>query len=81
MRLQFSLMTFLLAVTALATILWNYAPKTNQVTLEKTGRMLDLAVVGEGYFELTTPDGMSAYARDGRFSINGDGLIIHDETS
>lgn len=81
MRLQFSLLTFLLAITVLAAILWNYAPRTNQILLEKTGRMLDLAIVGEGYFELNTPDGMVAYSREGRFRINGDGQIIHDKTS
>lgn len=81
MRLQFSLMTFLLAMTVLAAVLWNYSPKTNEVLIEKTGRMLDLAIVGEGYFELNTHDGMVVYSREGRFAINGDGQIIHDRTS
>lgn len=81
MRLQFSLMTFLLAITVIATLFWNYAPKTNQVTIEKTGRTLDPAIVGQGYFELTTPDGMVVYSRDGRFSINTNGEIIQAKTS
>lgn len=81
MRLQFSLLTFLLAITVLATVLWNYAPRTNQVIIEKTGRMLDLAIAGDGYFELSADDGSVVYSRDGRFAINGDGQIIHDRTS
>lgn len=81
MRPQFSLMIFLLAMTVLATVLWNYAPKTNNVNIEKTGRMLDLAIVGDGYFPLEHPDGRIVYCRHGRFDVNLNGQLEHQATS
>lgn len=41
-----------------------------------TGGDLDLAIEGEGYFEVTLPDGRAAYTRDGGLKRTGDGLIV-----
>jgi len=38
--------------------------------LRQTGRPLDLAIAGEGYFELKRPDGQLALTRDGSFTLN-----------
>jgi len=39
-----------------------------------TGNTLDLAIGGEGWFALDTPDGM-VYTRDGRFHMDSEGAI------
>lgn len=47
-----------------------------QGTIAATGGDLDLAIEGEGYFEITLPDGRAAYTRDGGLKRTGDGLIV-----
>ncbi|MAC81100.1 MAG: flagellar basal-body rod protein FlgG [Rhodobacteraceae bacterium] len=47
-----------------------------QGALSQTGNDLDIAVEGQGYFEVTLPSGQSAYTRDGSFKRSPDGLII-----
>ncbi len=41
-----------------------------------TGGDLDLAIEGEGYLEVTLPDGAAGYTRDGALKLTGDGLIV-----
>jgi flagellar basal-body rod protein FlgG len=48
----------------------------DQGTLQQTGNSLDLAIQGNGYFEITLPDGETAYTRDGSFSLAPDGTIV-----
>ncbi len=47
-----------------------------QGPLENTGRPLDLAVEGDGFFQVRLPNGDTAYTRDGSFSISADGLLV-----
>lgn len=47
-----------------------------QGALSQTGGDLDLAIEGLGYFEITLPDGRSAYTRDGGLKRSADGLIV-----
>ncbi len=47
-----------------------------QGALAATGGDLDFAIEGSGYFEVTLPDGRSAFTRDGALKITGDGLIV-----
>ncbi len=47
----------------------------SQGVLEKTGNPLDVALQGEGFFELETPAGL-AYTRAGNFSIDRDGTLV-----
>ena len=47
-----------------------------QGSLIETGNPLDLAIEGDGFFEVVLPDGRSAYSRDGGFSVNGAGEVI-----
>jgi flagellar basal-body rod protein FlgF len=43
--------------------------------LEQTGNPLDLAIEGEGFFVVQTPQG-DAYTRDGRFTLNNAGQVV-----
>ena len=47
-----------------------------QGALEQTGRPLDLAIDGEGYFTIQMPDGSLAYTRDGSFTVSDQGMIV-----
>src|ERR1700722_12273029 len=49
---------------------------TEQGNLQQTSNTLDMAVQGNGYFELTLPSGDTAYTRDGSFSLGPDGTIV-----
>jgi len=41
-----------------------------------TSGQFDLAIEGQGFFQVTMPDGTIAYTRDGSFSKNQDGTIV-----
>ena len=49
---------------------------TEQGTLAQTGNTLDLAIQGNGYFQVTLPSGETAYTRDGTFALAPDGTIV-----
>ncbi len=44
--------------------------------LENTNNLLDLAVNGEGFFEVQLPNGDSRYTRDGSFRTNSTGQLV-----
>ncbi|CAN5909666.1 flagellar basal-body rod protein FlgG [soil metagenome] len=46
-----------------------------QGSLEQTGRPLDVAIEGEGYFQVQLPNGTTAYTRDGGFQISDQGTL------
>jgi flagellar basal-body rod protein FlgG len=46
-----------------------------QGNLEETGRSLDFALEGPGFFVLSAPEG-ERYTRDGSFSVSGDGYLL-----
>jgi flagellar basal-body rod protein FlgG len=47
---------------------------------DKTERVLDIAIIGEGYFQCIDPmTGEIFYTRWGRFGINDEGLLMHAE--
>ncbi len=47
-----------------------------QGNLQQTSNSLDLAVQGNGYFQVTLPSGDAAYTRDGTFGLAPDGTIV-----
>ena len=47
-----------------------------QGNLQQTGNTLDLAIQGNGYFQITMPSGDTAYTRDGTFGMAADGTIV-----
>src|SRR5215510_220356 len=44
--------------------------------LPQTGEQLDVAIQGDGFFEVQMPDGTRAYTRDGAFKTASDGRIV-----
>ena len=50
-----------------------------QGSLEATQADLDMAIEGNGFFEVTLPSGQSAFTRDGSFKRSADGLIVTNE--
>src|ERR1700727_884263 len=47
-----------------------------QGNLQQTSNTLDLAIQGNGYFQVTTPTGDTAYTRDGTFALAADGYTV-----
>jgi flagellar basal-body rod protein FlgG len=47
-----------------------------QGSLTQTGNPLDVAVQGDGFFQVTMPDGTTAYTRDGSFKEDANGSIV-----
>ena len=50
-----------------------------QGTLQLTSNPLDLAINGDGFFQITMPDGTTAYTRDGIMQMNADGQIVSSQ--
>lgn len=49
----------------------------DQGDLVNTGRELDLAIDGEGFFKVISPDDKEYYTRDGSFYINNEGVLVN----
>jgi len=47
-----------------------------QGDFNQTGNPLDLAIQGQGFFQVTKPDGTLAYTRSGSFHLNNQGTIV-----
>ena len=47
-----------------------------QGTLQQTGNPLDLAVKGQGFLQVTLPDGTTGYTRDGALQVSATGQIV-----
>ncbi|MDD2765215.1 MAG: flagellar basal-body rod protein FlgG [Opitutaceae bacterium] len=47
-----------------------------QGQLTSTGGQLDLAIQGDGFYEIQRPDGTIAYTRDGSFKLNANGQVV-----
>ena len=50
-----------------------------QGSIAATGGDLDVAIEGEGYLEVTLPNGNAAYTRDGSLKRTGDGLLVNSD--
>ena len=48
----------------------------SQGSLEQTSRPLDLAIQGEGYFEVQMPNGNTSYTRDGSLQVSDQGVLV-----
>jgi flagellar basal body rod protein FlgG len=51
----------------------NYLPGDTQ----PSGRDLDVAIQGPGFFEVQSPDGSHAFTRDGEFSVRSDRTLVN----
>lgn len=47
-----------------------------QGNLSQTGKPLDVAIEGRGFFQILRPDGSLAYSRDGSFQIDANGQMV-----
>ena len=47
-----------------------------QGPLEQTNRNLNIAIEGEGFFQLQMPNGETTYTRDGSFQISDQGVLV-----
>jgi flagellar basal-body rod protein FlgG len=47
-----------------------------QGTLATTGNALDMAIQGDGYFQVQMPDGRTGYTRAGNFSLSAEGKVV-----
>jgi flagellar basal-body rod protein FlgG len=47
-----------------------------QGSLQQTSRNLDVAIEGNGFFEIQMPDGSTGYTRDGAFQLDGQGQLV-----
>lgn len=50
-----------------------------QGALQQTSNKLDMALKGEGYFQVSLPTGETAYTRDGSFQLDQNGQIVTSE--
>ncbi|HXC07440.1 MAG TPA: flagellar basal-body rod protein FlgG [Steroidobacteraceae bacterium] len=48
----------------------------SQGSVLQTGGTLDLSITGQGFFQITMPDGTLAYTRDGSFSMDSTGNVV-----
>ena len=47
-----------------------------QGSMTETGNSLDLAINGDGFFQVRRPDGSIAFTRDGTFTLSDDGELV-----
>jgi len=47
-----------------------------QGNLQSTDGPLDMAIYGEGFFQIAMPDGTTAYTRDGAFQVDSQGNVV-----
>jgi flagellar basal-body rod protein FlgG len=48
----------------------------SQGSLQQTSNNLDVAIQGNGFFQVTMPDGTTNYTRDGSFQVNSQGQLV-----
>ncbi len=51
----------------------------SQGTLENSSSALDIAIEGDGFFQIDLPDGTTAYTRAGNFHLNSTGQVVTAE--
>jgi flagellar basal-body rod protein FlgG len=47
-----------------------------QGNLQQSGNKLDVAIQGNGFFQVTMPDGTTNYTRDGAFQVDSQGRLV-----
>jgi len=51
----------------------------SQGNFKESGNSLDLAITGNGFFQVELPDGTIAYTRNGAFKLDGNGVIVNSD--
>ena len=49
----------------------------SQGNLQQTNNNLDVAIQGNGFFQVTMPDGTTGYTRDGAFQLDNQGRVVN----
>ena len=44
--------------------------------MQQTGNALNMAIQGDGFFQITNPAGGNLYTRDGTFSLNSNNQLV-----
>ena len=52
---------------------------TDQGTPQQTGSDFDVAIDGQGYFQVSLPSGEIGYTRAGNFSLSGEGQLVTED--
>lgn len=47
-----------------------------QGNFKQTGQPLDLAIEGDGFFQITMPDGTTAYSKNGELKVDNEGRLV-----
>jgi flagellar basal-body rod protein FlgG len=50
-----------------------------QGAVQQTGRELDVAIEGRGFFQVQLPNGTLAYTRDGTFRLSDQGVLVNGQ--
>ncbi|EEY36701.1 flagellar basal-body rod protein FlgG [Vibrio mimicus SX-4] len=50
-----------------------------QGNAQNTAQELDLAVMGQGFFQIENSDGQIMYTRNGQFHVNSEGLMVNSQ--
>ncbi|MGP1450131.1 MAG: flagellar basal-body rod protein FlgG [Wolinella sp.] len=51
----------------------------SQGNFKETGNNLDVAITGNGFFQIQMPDGTIAFTRNGAFKLNDEGTIVNSD--
>lgn len=51
----------------------------SQGSMQNSSNPLDLAISGDGFFQVQMPDGSTAYTRDGSFRVDADGQVVNQD--
>ncbi len=54
---------------------------TTQGAMNTTNNPFDLAIEGDGYFQVARPDGVTAYTRAGNFHVSSEGKLVTNDGS
>jgi flagellar basal-body rod protein FlgG len=55
------------------------AKQFSEGNFKETGNNLDLAITGNGFFQIQLPDGTTAYTRNGAFKLDAEGNIVNSD--
>lgn len=51
----------------------------SQGNFKETGNNLDVAIAGQGFFQIETPNGEVAYSRNGSFKVDQNGTVVNSD--
>jgi len=51
----------------------------SQGNFKETGNNLDVAIQGDGFFQVELPDGSTAYTKNGAFKLDAEGTIVNSD--